>query len=118
MDLYEVLDVGREATGADIAEAYRRAQEAYKPGALTSYGLIGEEERRALLERLELAYGTLSDEASRRAYDEATFGGSGRPYPGAALRRTVEKLEIGDADRRPGLLERLRRLFRRGTPPD
>ena len=112
MDLYEVLDVGREASEEEIVEAYRKAMDAYRPGSLTSYGLIGDEERRTLLERLDLAYRTLSDEEARRAYDEATFGGTEAPGPRAAFRRTVERLEIGDADRRPGFLGRLRRLFR------
>jgi hypothetical protein len=35
------------------------------------------------------------------------------PDRGSELRRTFIKLEIEDAERRPGLGERLRRLFRR-----
>lgn len=118
MDLYEVLDVGREASAAEVAEAYRKAVESYRPGAPTSYGLLAEDERRSLLDRIELAFRTLGDDERRRAYDEATFGGSGTLRPGAACRRTMERLEIGDADRKPGLAERLRRLFRRGPRPD
>jgi DnaJ-class molecular chaperone len=117
MDLYEVLDIGRNAAAEEIAGAYRRAVEAYRPGALTSYGLLAENERRSMLERIELAFRTLGDDERRRAYDEAVFGeGGGRPT-GAAYRRTVEKLEIGDADRKTGFAEKLRRLFRRGPRP-
>ena len=115
MDLYEVLDIGRNAAAEEIADAYRRAVESYRPGALTSYGLLAEDERRSMLERIELAFRTLGDDGRRRAYDEATFGGGVRP--GAAYRRTVEKLEIGDADRKAGFFEKLRRLFRRGPRP-
>ncbi len=118
MDLYEVLDIGREASTAEVAEAYRKAVESYRPGALTSYGLLSEDERRSLLDRIDLAFRTLGDEARRKDYDEATFGGNGTPRPGAACRRTMERLEIGDADRKAGFAERLRRLFRRGQRPD
>jgi DnaJ-class molecular chaperone len=115
MDLYEVLDIGRNASAGEVAEAYRKAVESYRPGALTSYGLLAEDERRSMLERIELACGTLGDDERRRAYDEETFGASGPSRPGAACRRTVERLEIGDADRKTGFAERLRHLFRRGT---
>ncbi len=118
MDLYEVLDIGRGASSDEVAEAYRKAVESYRPGALTSYGLLPEDERRSLLDRIELAFRTLGDEERRRAYDEATFGGNGTPRPGAAFRKTMERLEIGDADRKAGFADRLRRLFRRGPRPD
>jgi len=41
------------------------------------------------------------------------------PFPrqGPAVRRTFEKLEIEDGDRRGGIRERLRRLFRRKDRP-
>ncbi len=118
MDLYEVLDIGRNASAEEIAEAYRRAVESYRPGALTSYGLLAEDERRSMLERIELAFRTLGDDERRRAYDEAAFGEDEGRRPGAAYRRTMEKLEIGDADRKTGFAEKLRRLFRRGPRPD
>jgi DnaJ-class molecular chaperone len=118
MDLYEVLGVGREASTGEVAEAYRRAVESYRPGALTSYGLLAEDERRSMLERIELAFMTLGDGERRRAYDEETFGGSGTQRLGAAYRRTVERLEIGDADRKTGFAERLRRFFRHGRRRD
>ncbi len=118
MDLYEVLDIGRDVSTDAVADAYRKAVEAYRPGALTSYGLLAEDERRSMLERIELAFRTLGDDERRRAYDEETFGGSGTPSLGAAYRRTVERLEIGDADRKTGFVERLRRFFRRGPRPD
>ena len=118
MDFYEVLGVGRDVSPAEIAEAYRKAVESYRPGALTSYGLLAEDERRAMLERIELAYLMLRDDEWRKAYDEETFGGSAPPRPGAAYRRTLERLEIGDADRKIGFVDRLRRLFRRGPRPD
>ena len=117
MDFYEALDIGRDASTGAVAEAYRKAVEAYRPGALTSYGLLAEDERRSMRERIELAFRTLGDDERRRAYDEETFGG-GTPRLGAAYRRTVERLEIGDADRKTGFVERLRRFFRRGPRPD
>jgi DnaJ-class molecular chaperone len=118
MDLYEVLDLGRNATAEEIAEAYRKAVESYRPGALTSYGLLAEDERRSMLERIELAFATLGDDERRRDYYEAAFGEGGDRPPGAAYRRTLEKLEIDDADRKAGFTERLRRLFRRGPRQD
>ncbi|HEX2695032.1 MAG TPA: DnaJ domain-containing protein [Acidobacteriota bacterium] len=118
MDLYEVLDIGRDASAGEVAEAHRKAVESYRPGALTSYGLLAEDERRSMLERIDLAYMTLGDDERRRAYDEEAFGAKPPDRPGAAYRRTVERLEIGDADRKTGFVDKLRRLFRRGPRPD
>jgi len=39
------------------------------------------------------------------------------PHQGPSARRTFEKLEIEDGDRRAGLGVRLRRLFRRKDSP-
>jgi len=113
MDLYEALDVGRDATAEEIVKAYRRARDAYGPGSMTSYGLLADDERRSMQEKIEMAFQTLGDEERRRDYDEATFGDAGTARPGAALRRTVERLEIGDAERKMGFAERLKGLFRR-----
>ncbi len=118
MDLYEVLDIGRDASAGEVAEAYRKAVESYRPGALTSYGLLAEDECRSMLEKIELAFRTLGDDELRRAYNKKTFGAGTPDRPGAACRQTVEKLEIGDADQKTGFLDRLRRLFRRGPRPD
>ena len=118
MDLYEVLDLGRDVSAAEIAEAYRRAVESYRPEALTPHGLLADDERRAMLERIELAYRTLGNDQRRRAYDEEAFGARPPDRPGAAYRRTVERLEIGDADQKTGFVDKLRRLFRRGPRPD
>jgi DnaJ-class molecular chaperone len=118
MDLYEILDIGRDASAGEVAEAYRKAVETYRPGALTSYGLLAEGECHSMLEKIELAFWTLADDEQRRIYDKQTFGARTPDRPGAAYRQTVEKLEIGDADRKTGFVDRLRGLFRRGPRPD
>jgi hypothetical protein len=61
---------------------------------------------------------TIGNDERRRAYDAERPGARTPDRPGAAYRQTVEKLEIGDADRKTGFVDRLRGLFRRGPRPD
>jgi DnaJ-class molecular chaperone len=112
-NLYEVLGLDRDARPKDVADAYRTAMSAYRPGALASYGLVTEDERRFMLERIEDAYRTLNDPAARRRYDEEKLP-NGLPSPPKALfRKTVSRMEIQDAETGTGFLSRLRDIFRR-----
>jgi len=113
MNLYEVLGLDKDARPEEVADAYRAAMSAYRPGALASYGLVTEEERRFMLERIEDAYRTLNDPAARTRYDEEKLP-NGLPSPPKALfRKTVIRVEIQDADTGTGFLSRLRDIFRR-----
>jgi DnaJ-class molecular chaperone len=113
MNLYEVLGLDKDARPKEVADAYRAAMSAYRPGALASYGLVTEEERRFMLERIEDAYRTLNDPAARTRYDKEKLP-NGLPSPPKALfRKTVSRVEIQDADTGTGFLSRLRDIFRR-----
>jgi DnaJ-class molecular chaperone len=113
MDLSEVLGLCRDALPEEVADAYRATVSAYRPGALASYGLITEDERRFMLERIEDAYRILKDPAARTRYDEERLP-DGLPSPPRALfRKTVSPVEIQDAEPRTGFLSRLRDIFRR-----
>ena len=113
MDLYEILGLCKEARPEEIADAYRAAVSAYRPDALASCGLVTEEERRYMLERIEDAYRTLQDPATRTRYDEEKLP-RGLPSPPKALfRKTIIRMEIQDAQPKAGFLSRLRDIFRR-----
>jgi DnaJ-class molecular chaperone len=113
MDLYEVLGLCKDARPEEITDAYRAAVSAYRPDALASYGLVTEDERRFMLERIEDAYRTLQDPAARTRYDKERLP-DGLPSPSKALfRKTVIRMEIQDAEPRVGFLSRLRDIFRR-----
>lgn len=83
LDLYEVLELGRDAEIADVERAYRMAQATWGDDSLATYSLVEEDEAAALRERIELAYRVLSDDDSKRAYD-AELGVSPLP-PGVEI---------------------------------
>jgi hypothetical protein len=60
---------------------------------------------------------TIENGERRKARDKEAFGEKPPDRPEAVYRRTVERLEIRDADRKTGFVDRLRRLFRRGPRP-
>ena len=73
-DAYEVLGIGADATGADIARAYRRLARALHPDSRP-----GDPAAAAEFQVVCDAYGLLSDPARRAAYDYQH-----RPRPAAA----------------------------------
>jgi|WetSurMetagenome_2_1015567.scaffolds.fasta_scaffold322899_1 DnaJ-class molecular chaperone len=112
MDFYEILDLNRDAAPEDISAAYRRAVSAYEPGALASYGLVSNEERILMLEKIEGAYLTLGDPELRARYDEDASRGRGPAPQRAVFRKTVQLLDIQDIKHKPRFVDRVRRFFR------
>jgi DnaJ-class molecular chaperone len=113
---YELLNVERTASKEEIWEGYQRALSAYDTNSLATYSLVTDEERRQILERIQEAYQTLRDPEKRKAYDLALLKHSFYYSPKAAFRRSVRKVEIEEAARKPGFWERVRRRFSRSRP--
>lgn len=117
-DLYEVLGIDKDARPEEVVDAYRAAMSAYRPGALASYGLVTEDERRLMLGRIEEAYRTLNDPIARTRYDEENLPKGLASPPKALFRKTVSRVEIQDADRKIGVFSRLRAIFQRKNRED
>ncbi|MEN6310647.1 MAG: DnaJ domain-containing protein [Acidobacteriota bacterium] len=114
---YELLNVERTASREEIWEAYQRALSTYNPDSLATYSLVTEEERVLIMERIQEAYRTLRDPAKKKDYDLALLKHSVYVPPKAPFRKSVGKVEIEEAGRKPGFGEKLRRLFGRHKPP-
>jgi len=69
---YELLEVSPDALPLEIRNAYKRALALYEGNAIASYSFFTEEEREAILERLEVAYLTLINADAKAAYDRLT----------------------------------------------
>ncbi len=108
---YELLGVERTASKEEIWEGYQAALATYQPGSLAAYGLVTEDERRAILERIHEAYRTLHDRELKKAYDLALLKRSYYYAPKAPFRKSIGKVEIEEAAPRRRLRDRLRRLF-------
>jgi len=113
---YELLGVERTASKEEIWEGYQAALATYEPGSLAAYGLVTEDERRAILERIREAYQTLREPELKKAYDLALLKRSFYYSPKAPFRKSVGKVEIEEAVPRRRLRDMLRRLFSRRKP--
>jgi len=71
---YEILEIPRSATAAEIERAFRMAEAIYSEGSLAGYSVFGDGEAAAIRERVETAYRVLTHPESRSAYD-AMLGG-------------------------------------------
>jgi curved DNA-binding protein CbpA len=108
---YELLSVERTASQDEIWEAYQAALATYRDGSLALYGLVTENERAIILERVQEAFQTLRDPGKRKEYDLALLRHA--PYfpPKASFRKSVGKLEIEDVPPKMTFWARLKRLF-------
>ncbi len=76
---YELLEVTPDASLEEITKAYQLAQEAFNPDSVAIYSLFeADEDREALLDRIQDAYRTLSNGRTRREYDRQLLGGEVR----------------------------------------
>jgi len=69
MNYYEILDIGTNATAAEIRSAYNVALQMYQPDSLVSYSFFSKGERDKILSLIDKAYLTLINEAHRAQYD-------------------------------------------------
>jgi curved DNA-binding protein CbpA len=110
LDYYELLGLPLDASERDIRNAYILAVATYHEDALASYGVLGGEERRAMLDRIEEAFGTLANPASRKNYDELILPSRPEYQRRAYFRNSTQKLEIEDVEDEEKLWDRLRSL--------
>lgn len=69
MSHYEVLEVPRAATRAEIERAYALASATWANGSLAHYSVYTDAECEAIGERIELAWRVLADAEERERYD-------------------------------------------------
>jgi len=113
MDHYEILNLDRNATPQEIDRAYRLGKATYHPDSMAPYSLLSEEERQAVLERIEKAYRTLSHPKKRRLYDLQTLDAGKKSRESASFRKSTERLLIEDPAEEISLWRKLKYfLFR------
>jgi hypothetical protein len=69
---YELLEVPRDATVAEIDRAYDRARAYYGAGSTAVYSLVSTDEVKLVQDRIDEAYLVLADEKARAEYDART----------------------------------------------
>ncbi len=75
---YEILEVAIDASTTDIHKAYTRARSTYSQDNPALYSMFSPEEARELLAMIEEAYAVLSNQMTRKSYDQSLLA------PGAA----------------------------------
>jgi len=125
---YEILEVPRASDAAEIKRAYQLSMATYADEALAGYSIFEDGDAEMIRERVETAYRVLSDDDTRRAYDEslqvwgsdesgplstvAPSAGEVEAPETRSLQQPVETLEdLGDVDEEEGEFDgaRLRR---------
>ena len=69
LNYYELLEITIDASAFEIRQAYKEAFSTYNKDSLATYSLFRDDERKEILQNIEDAFNTLSDEVSRAEYD-------------------------------------------------
>lgn len=88
---YDILKVDRKATMAEIVAAYHTAKNAFSKDSIATYSLFNTEEVKAVIDRLEEAFQTLSNIDKKRAYDRWLEDQSQNPAPPPAMTELEKK---------------------------
>jgi curved DNA-binding protein CbpA len=67
---YKILQVSANAGADEIKRAYRNALAIYAQESIVTYSLFSQEQREALLQAIEMAFGTLINEGKRSLYNQ------------------------------------------------
>lgn len=70
LDHYELLEIARTASSAEVDRAYRLAQQTYAEGSLALYSVFERTDVAVIRQRLDEAYRVLADPELRTRYDE------------------------------------------------
>ncbi len=112
MDYYELLNIGRTASVQEVERAYHLCKATYQKDSIAHYSLVSEEERKAIVNRIDKAYDILKDSRKRKLYDLKMFESKEGYKEKAFFRRSMEKLVIEDtADKVSFWRKLLYRLF-------
>ena len=71
LNKYELLRISPSASSFEIRQAYKNSLVIYEEGSLATYSLFTEEERKAILAKVEEAFLTLMDAEKRVSYDQS-----------------------------------------------
>lgn len=94
---YEILNLPLSAGLAEVRQAYDEALEMYNEDALATYALFSDEQRDKLLQAIEEAFQTLSNEEKRSEYNQMLIStGQAETAMFSEKRRDSEKERRGD----------------------
>lgn len=110
---YQILDISPKADIKEIEKAYHLGKYTYRENSLAPYGLISDEARQFMLNRIEEAYRILSDPQKRETYDEALFSKNKSYQPKASFRKTTQKLFIEEAPEPTQIWNQIKSLLKR-----
>ena len=79
LDHYDLLEIPKTATSAEVERAYRLSQQTYGEGSLAIYSIFESSDVVVIRERLDEAHRVLSDPELRAAYDESQPEGDPAP---------------------------------------
>lgn len=114
MNYYEILNVAASASQQEIEKAYQVGKASFTHNSLAHYGVIDEEERQFILEKIEDAFQTLKNTRKRKNYDAKVLSLKNEASESTYYRKSTEKMVIEDCSQEISLLDKIKKILRRG----
>lgn len=97
---YDLLEVSPNASSREIQDAFKRAKTTYSQDNPALYSMFSREEAQELMKLIDEAYEVLSNQHSRKAYDQQILLGPPTNVPGAPAvpEHTDPKFNIPEAE--------------------
>jgi DnaJ-class molecular chaperone len=111
MNFYELLNVNENASLQEIERAYELCKITYQTGSIAYYSILSEEERKDVLNRIDIAFETLKNTKKRKAYDYEIFEHKKGYKERAFFRKTTEKILIEDTTESPSFWKKIKYLL-------
>jgi len=113
MNYYEILNVEESASQQEIEKAYQIGKTSFTHNSLAHYGVIDEEERSFILEKIEDALQTLKNTRKRKNYDVKVLSLKNETSESTYYRKSTEKMVIEDGTHEITLWGRIKMFLRR-----
>lgn len=108
MDYYEILNLAKDASPAEIERAYHLGKSTYGPNSLAPYRLLSEKERELMLKKIEEAYQNLKDPEKKKLYDLKILKKASDWGNKAYFRKSTQRLKIEDAESHQGFWKKVK----------
>lgn len=108
LNYYEILNLDKDATSADIKRAYHLGKATYSRDSLAHYSLLSDRERWYILRKIEEAYKNLNDPEKRKLYNMKMNLLDPEKESRTKYRKSTQKLEIEDAGEKKNLWQKIK----------
>ena len=115
LNYYELFKIPYNASPFEVRQAYKNILAIYEENSLATYALFAEDERKAILSKIEKAFSTLINDEKRSAYDKRLLDGGEIPkslLTAKQRQKAIPLFQANSATRKDNNLARIKKKIK------